>query len=248
MNRGAMPYRRPRMALTMIVAVAITLATCSGAVAASPPSTAPTGSSPSAALVDSVRWWTTTNRQALSPDQNAAIDSILAEMEKRYGTEPASDQRKAAEDELVRRIAAVLTPSQIADGARATTTFQVYPTLTTQPAAAAPTTAASPASEASIEAARISLARSAIGDLKLALNLFEIDTGRFPTTDEGLPELANNSKNVNGWHGPYISKLPLDPWGHPYVYRCPATDAGRDFDLLSTGPDGHEGGGDDIGP
>jgi general secretion pathway protein G len=242
------PRMHARQRQKSFVAIAIILATWSGAVAASPPTTAPTNSSPSPALVDSVRWWTTTNRQALSADQNGAIDSILAEMEKRYGTEPASDQRQRAEDELVRRIAAVLTPSQIADGARATTTLRVYPSLTAQPPAAMPTTAASPASETSIEAAKKSIALSTIGDLKLALNLFELDTGRFPTTDEGLPELANNSKNVNGWHGPYISKLPLDPWGHPYVYRCPATESGRDFDLLSTGPDGHEGGGDDIGP
>ena len=79
----------------------------------------------------------------------------------------------------------------------------------------------------------------------MALQRFETDNGRFPTTEEGLQALVENPGNLPNWKHSYIEKLPNDPWGHPYIYRCPGTGS-KDFDLLSCGPDGHEGGGDDI--
>jgi len=94
------------------------------------------------------------------------------------------------------------------------------------------------------EQARISAAKADISSLKLALSTFETDTGRFPSAEEGLNALAEKPGDLQGWKK-YVEKVPMDPWGHPYIYRCPGTN-GKDFDLLSCGPDGHEGGGDDI--
>jgi type II secretion system protein G len=104
----------------------------------------------------------------------------------------------------------------------------------------APATQPAPGQEA-----RIKRARTDLEALATALDVLEIDCGRFPTTKEGLAALLTRPAEVAGWRGPYISKLPHDPWGHPYGYRCPGEHK-NDFDLFSTGPDGHEGGGDDI--
>ena len=95
------------------------------------------------------------------------------------------------------------------------------------------------------EQARQSAAKSDIASLKLALNTFETDIGRFPTSEEGLMALVEKPGDLQGWKKPYIEKLPKDPWGHDYIYRAPGSN-NRDFDLFSMGPDGHEGGGDDI--
>jgi len=78
-----------------------------------------------------------------------------------------------------------------------------------------------------------------------ALDQFELDVGRFPTTKEGLEALVQRPAGVKQWQGPYLSSLPKDPWGRPFAYRCPG--GGREpFELRSLGPDGKEGGGDDI--
>jgi len=95
------------------------------------------------------------------------------------------------------------------------------------------------------EQARGSAAKADVASMKVALSTFETDTGRFPTNEEGLDALVNKPGDLQGWKRPYIEKLPNDPWGHPYVYRCPGT-GNKDFDLFSMGPDGHEGGGDDV--
>src|SRR2546421_840771 len=72
--------------------------------------------------------------------------------------------------------------------------------------------------------ARVTAAKSGIAALSTAVNLFEIDAGRYPTTEEGLDALVRAPKSLSGWHGPYVEKrIPNDPWGRPYVYRCPGT-------------------------
>jgi general secretion pathway protein G len=97
------------------------------------------------------------------------------------------------------------------------------------------------------EKARISGAKADISMIKTALNMFEQDTGRFPTSEEGLNALVEKPGDVQGWTKPYLEKVNRDPWQHPYVYRCPGSGS-KDFDLFSCGPDGHEGGGDDVEP
>ncbi len=91
-------------------------------------------------------------------------------------------------------------------------------------------------------------------NLSNALDLFELDNGAYPTTEQGLRALAESPSGLSAaaspssrWKGPYVKKNAFkDPWGNPYQYRSPGT-FHQDYDLFSFGPDGAEGGGDDIG-
>ena len=91
------------------------------------------------------------------------------------------------------------------------------------------------------------IARIQIKEFEGALSMFAFDVGRYPTTSEGLEALVSNPGNVESWKGPYLNKaLPMDPWGKPYVYRCPGSHD-NEFDLFSYGPSGTEGQGEEIG-
>jgi general secretion pathway protein G len=95
-----------------------------------------------------------------------------------------------------------------------------------------------------LDSARRTSAKNQITEVEGALELFRLDTGRYPTADEGLQALRVKPAGLEKWDGPYLKKdLPLDPWDKPYVYRRPGLHG--DFDLLSFGPDGQEGGEDD---
>ncbi len=96
------------------------------------------------------------------------------------------------------------------------------------------------------KAARTTAARVEIMNIKTALDTFEIDLGRYPTNEEGLMALVVAPAGNEKWHGPYIEKLPTDPWGHAYVYRFPGDHNKSGFDLSSMGPDGKVGGADNI--
>ena len=97
------------------------------------------------------------------------------------------------------------------------------------------------------EQARIAAAKADIAAMDLQLDAFEVDAGRYPSTEEGLAALMNPPTTVKAWHGPYLKKPPVDPWGRPYVYRYPGQINTTGVDLFSFGPDGNEGGGDDVG-
>lgn len=85
-----------------------------------------------------------------------------------------------------------------------------------------------------------SAAKAQIELLGQALDQFRLDTGRYPTTKEGLNVLITN-QNIESWDGPYLKKgVPNDPWGKPYNYQCPGTHG--EYDLLSYGRDGALGG------
>lgn len=86
------------------------------------------------------------------------------------------------------------------------------------------------------------IAKIQIKELEGALQLFSFDVGRYPNTSEGMDALVRNPGNLESWRGPYLGKteLPKDPWGKPYIYRCPGQHG--DYDLFSYGPDGVEGG------
>ena len=85
-----------------------------------------------------------------------------------------------------------------------------------------------------------SAAKAQIELIGQALDQFRLDTGRYPTTQEGLNSLMVNP-GIDGWEGPYLKKaLPPDPWGKPYQYVCPGTRG--EYDLLSYGRDGNPGG------
>lgn len=91
--------------------------------------------------------------------------------------------------------------------------------------------------------------REDIMKLDTALQVFQVDCGRYPATSEGLSALIACPTNTSGWRGPYLKDvvaLPNDPWGHFYVYICPGVHNTNAFDLYSCGPDGiSQSGGDD---
>lgn len=97
------------------------------------------------------------------------------------------------------------------------------------------------------EQARITAAKADIAAIETALDAFEVDNGRYPNSQEGLGALSVAPTGLSGWKGPYLKRsTPKDPWGNAYVYRIPGQNNTSSFDLLSFGPDGQEGGGDDI--
>jgi general secretion pathway protein G len=99
------------------------------------------------------------------------------------------------------------------------------------------------------EASRVTAAKADImGGLATALNMYEQDTGSYPTTAQGLNALLVAPAGVSNWRGPYLQKneIPVDPWTHGYVYTCPGGHNTGSYDLMSYGKDGKEGGGDDV--
>lgn len=91
------------------------------------------------------------------------------------------------------------------------------------------------------------------GNIPLALDLFELDTGRYPTTEEDLAALLTQPVGIADgtdekiWRGPYLKHPPVDPWGRSYHYVSPGVHNPQDYDLFSLGPDGTEGTRDDVG-
>jgi general secretion pathway protein G len=84
-------------------------------------------------------------------------------------------------------------------------------------------------------------AQADISQIKSALDRYYLDAGSYPTSDQGLPALITAPTTGNDpkdWGGPYIERIPLDPWGHPYLYQSD----GNEYLLKSFGADGAEGG------
>ena len=91
--------------------------------------------------------------------------------------------------------------------------------------------------ESKVKAAKIQMQ-----SFSSALDLLYLDTGRYPSSAEGLNTLVKPTSAMTGWNGPYLKggSVPNDPWGKPYVYRSPAERA--KFEIMSYGADGQEGG------
>lgn len=84
------------------------------------------------------------------------------------------------------------------------------------------------------EQARIACAKADVtSNIPLALDLYELDNGKYPSS---LQDLIVNPGGLNNWNGPYIKRKPIDPWGNEYQYKYPSTH-GKDYDLYSLGPD-----------
>jgi len=100
-----------------------------------------------------------------------------------------------------------------------------------------------PAALRQLSGARVSVAKQAIERLGTTLDLYKLDTGSYPTTDQGLQALLIQPTGLEVWNGPYVQggKPPLDPWNHPFVYRAPATRPAHDYDLCSAGPNNVSG-------
>ena len=80
--------------------------------------------------------------------------------------------------------------------------------------------------------------------IRKALNFYKLQNGKFPTTKEGLTALVKKPKNQKNWLGPYLKKLPLDPWGKLYHYSY--SEKTKIPYLSSSGPDGKHKNSDDI--
>ena len=87
----------------------------------------------------------------------------------------------------------------------------------------------------------IQLTRAQIDALGKTLDQYRLDTGHYPSTEQGLAALFTRPANEPKWAGPYLKKAaPPDPWGRPYVYVLPGEHG--EYDLLSYGKDGQPGG------
>ena len=94
------------------------------------------------------------------------------------------------------------------------------------------------------EKAKTQAAAMQIERLGTVLDTFRLDTGRYPTSQEGLNALVQRPQGMERWDGPYLTKgIPKDPWDRPYVYRSPGEN-GRPYDIYSLGADGAPGGTD----
>jgi len=100
------------------------------------------------------------------------------------------------------------------------------------------------------EQARLSVAKTDItANIAVGLDLYELDNGRYPSTEQGLNALRTKptaSPEPRNWNGPYLKRAPIDPWGNEYRYKYPSTRKGVDYELYSLGPDSVESD-DDIG-
>jgi general secretion pathway protein G len=94
--------------------------------------------------------------------------------------------------------------------------------------------------------AKITAAKTDVAVLEMQLELLNIDMERYATTEEGLNALVTNTGNSPDWHGPYLRRLPLDPWGNPYIYVSPGKHNAAGVDISSAGPDGKPDTDDDI--
>lgn len=100
------------------------------------------------------------------------------------------------------------------------------------------------------EQAKKSVAQADIeANISSALEMYEIDNGKFPTTEQGLAALRAKPTGdpvPKNWNGPYIKKEAKDPWDNPYVYKSPGEHSTDSYDLSSKGKDGIEGTEDDV--
>lgn len=90
--------------------------------------------------------------------------------------------------------------------------------------------------------AKTDAARIQVQNLSTILDLYRLETGRYPTSEEGLNALLDAPAEVAQWNGPYVRKpeMIVDPWGNPYRYRFPGEHG--EFDVFSLGADDAEGG------
>jgi general secretion pathway protein G len=92
------------------------------------------------------------------------------------------------------------------------------------------------------EKAKADAAKIEIGQIGQTLDLYKLEIGRYPTTQEGMQALISAPPGATNWNGPYWKKssVPKDPWGNEYKYVSPAQSA--PYEIISLGADGKEGG------
>lgn len=93
-----------------------------------------------------------------------------------------------------------------------------------------------------LDRAKVDTAAAQIKNFENALEFYYLDSGIYPSSDQGLAALVKNPDNTASWNGPYIkdASAMLDPWGSPYQYKSPAQD--KAFEIISLGKDKKPGG------
>jgi general secretion pathway protein G len=88
------------------------------------------------------------------------------------------------------------------------------------------------------EQARITAAKTQIGNFKIALDSFEVDNGYYPKGRDGLMDLVQQPRDAQNWRGPYLESIPKDPWNNDYLYEYPGKHNPNSYDISSPGPPG----------
>ncbi len=102
------------------------------------------------------------------------------------------------------------------------------------------------------EDARKAAAVADMNNMRTALSMYEVDNGKYPTSDQGLQALLQKpggAPEPKNWKGPYLqnmTEVPKDPWGNPYLFLSPGNKNPTGFDLFSAGSDGAPGTADDV--
>ena len=101
-----------------------------------------------------------------------------------------------------------------------------------------------PAALRQLGSAKHKIAEQSIARISGILDIYRLDIGSYPTTDQGLAALAVRPSGVAGWNGPYTKDQDAlrDPWGRPFAYRSPSQRPAHDYDIVSLGADGKPGG------
>jgi general secretion pathway protein G len=101
-----------------------------------------------------------------------------------------------------------------------------------------------PAALRQLGSAKEKIAHQSIERLAGVLDIYKLDVGTYPTTEQGLLALIARPSGVARWNGPYLKgeKVPEDPWGRPFIYHNPSQREGHEYDLYTLGPTGQPGG------
>jgi len=101
-----------------------------------------------------------------------------------------------------------------------------------------------PAALRQLESSKEKIAHQSIERIAGVLDIYKLDVGTYPTTEQGLLALIARPSGVTRWNGPYLKgeNVPEDPWGRPFIYHNPSQRAGHEYDLYSLGRTGQPGG------
>jgi general secretion pathway protein G len=101
-----------------------------------------------------------------------------------------------------------------------------------------------PAALRQLESSKEKITHQSIERIAGVLDIYKLDVGTYPTTEQGLLALIERPSGVTRWNGPYLKgeKVPEDPWSRPFIYHNPSQRAGHEYDLYSLGRTGQPGG------
>ena len=101
-----------------------------------------------------------------------------------------------------------------------------------------------PAALRQLESSKEKIAHQSVERIAGVLDIYKLDVGTYPTTEQGLLALIARPSGVTRWNGPYLKgeKVPEDPWGRPFIYHNPSQRTGHEYDLYSLGRTGQPGG------